>query len=96
MDDLLLLPTPADVERLLGQRLRASRKAKGWTQAELSRRAGLSVATVARLERSGHGQLSSLILAMAALGRLRDFEALLEPPGPRTLQELREQRGGDG
>lgn len=94
MDEYLLLPTPADVEATLARRIRAARKARGWTQATLAQRSGLSVATVARLERSGQGHLSSLVLICAALGRLRDFEGLLAPEAPRTLDELRRQRGG--
>jgi transcriptional regulator with XRE-family HTH domain len=93
MHDLLLTLTPADVESTLASRLRAARKAKGWTQAELATRSGLSIATVARLEQSGQGQLSSLLLLCAALGRLEDFDGVLKAPAPRSLEELRRQLG---
>lgn len=89
MDDLLLLPTPVDVERRLARRLRDARTARGWTQAELARRSGLGLATVARLERTGQGQISSLTRLCAALDRLGDFDALLAPSAPTTLDELR-------
>lgn len=91
MDELLLILTPHDVEGLLAERLRAARRALGWTQAELASRSGVSVATIARLERSGQGQLSSLLHLCAALGRLDDFEALLKPAPPRTMDDLRRQ-----
>jgi transcriptional regulator with XRE-family HTH domain len=94
MDDLLLALTPADVERELGRRLRAERKRRGWTQAELAARSDLSVATIARLEATGQGQLSSLVRAVWALGRLADFTALLEPRAPRSMAELRRLRAG--
>ena len=87
MDDLLL--TPADGATLLAARLRAARKRKGWTQEELATRSGLSVATVARMEQRGHGQLHSLLAMATALGHLRDFESVMAEPAPRTLDELR-------
>jgi len=93
MDDLLLLLSPADIEATLARRVRSQRKAKGWTQAELATRSGLSVATVARLEASGQGQISSLILIATALGRLEDFDTLLKEATPRSSAELRRLRG---
>ena len=96
MDDLLLALTPADIEAALARRLRDARKAKGWTQAELATRSGLSVATVARLEQSGQGQLSSFIRLCAALGHLDDFDAVLEATAPSSLDELRRRQGRGG
>jgi transcriptional regulator with XRE-family HTH domain len=90
--DLPLLLTPADVERLLAERLRAARKARGWTQEELASRSGLGVATVARLERSGQGQLRSFVQLCAALGRLDSLEGVLAEGAPATLEELRRAR----
>ena len=88
--DLLL--SPGDVERLLARRVREARKRKSWTQDELAARSGLGVATVARLERSGRGQLSTLLAVAQALGHLRDFDALLVQPEATSLAELRERR----
>jgi len=89
MDDLLLITTPADAAHALGQRLRAERKRQKLTQAALAKRSGLSIATIARLETSGQGQIASLVRAIAALQRLDDLQALLKPAGPATLDELR-------
>ncbi|MCB9746041.1 MAG: helix-turn-helix transcriptional regulator [Alphaproteobacteria bacterium] len=91
MNNIALLLAPADVEDMLAHRLRAERKRRGWTQTEMATRSGLSIATVARLEQTGQGQLSSLIHLSAALGRLSDFEALLKPAPPSSLEELRQQ-----
>lgn len=87
------LLVPGDVERLLAERIRAARSSRGWSQQDLATRAGLGIATVARLERSGRGQLTTLIRIAAALGRLRDFDALLATEAPRSLDELRKLRG---
>lgn len=92
MDDLLLIPTPADAEAALGRRVRETRRARGWTQAELARRSTLSIATIARIETSGQGQIASLVRICAALGRLGDVDDLLRAPAPATLEELRRLR----
>jgi len=96
VDDILLARTPGDIERDLGRRLRAERKRQRWTQAELASRSGLSVATIARLEASGQGQVSSLVRVVAALQRLHDFDLLLKPAAPSSLEELRATRSSGG
>jgi len=89
VDDVLLILTPGDVLATLARRVRAARKARRWTQADLARRSGLSVATVARFEQSGHGQVASLIALCSALGRLEDFDAVLAAQPPATMEDLR-------
>lgn len=96
MNELLIALTPADIEAALARRLHVARKARDWTQAELARRSGLSIATVARFEQSGQGQVSSLIRFCAALGCLDDFDGVLRTPAPASLEELRRQRGATG
>lgn len=46
--------------RQIGQRIREHRKARGWSQAELAERAGLSLSTLKLLEREGKGSLQRL------------------------------------
>lgn len=84
-----LVLTPGDAEQLLADRLKAARKRSGLTQAELAERALVGVATVARLESTGRGQIATLLRVLAVLGHLRDVEALLPEPGPTTLDALR-------
>lgn len=84
-----MLLTVPDATRLLSRRVREARKRAGWTQAELAARASVGVATVARLERNGTGQMVSFLRILTALGHLRDLDAVLRQPEPRTLDELR-------
>ena len=86
MDLLLTIP---DATSLLSARVREARKRRGWTQAELAERAAVSVATIGRLEDAGTGQLVTFLRVLSALGHLRDVDQLLQPPAPRTLEELR-------
>jgi transcriptional regulator with XRE-family HTH domain len=94
---LPLLLTPGDAKKLLATRLRAARRARRWTQAELAARAGLSVATVARLERAGEGQLASFLQLLTALGRLADLDDVLAagpPAGMDAPVERPARKGG--
>lgn len=86
-----LLLTPGDASALLSRRVREARKARGWNQTELAERAGVSVNTVARLEQSGSAQLGNFLRILTALGHLADLEAVLRPPEPRSMDELRER-----
>ena len=54
--------------RNVGQRLRTSRLAKGWTQEELAERSGVAVSTLKLLEAKGHGSFQRLIRIAVALG----------------------------
>lgn len=64
-------PTPSlDLDDYLadiGDRIRAERQARGWTQPALATRAGLSLATVKRIE-DGSGTLRVFIQVCAGLG----------------------------
>jgi len=51
---------PTRLTREIGQRIRDHRKARGWTQAELAERAGVSLSTLKLLEREGKGSLQRL------------------------------------
>lgn len=46
---------PGEFAGAVGERIRSARQERGWTQAELAERAGLSVNYVARLERGELG-----------------------------------------
>ncbi|MCX5000917.1 helix-turn-helix domain-containing protein [Streptomyces longwoodensis] len=65
-------PAPLeDLEDLLadiGDRVRAERQFRGWTQAELAQRAQLGTVALSSLERGRPTLLSTLVLACTALG----------------------------
>jgi transcriptional regulator with XRE-family HTH domain len=71
---------PVTIARQIGQRLRGSRLAKGWTQEELSERSGVALSTLKLFESRGQGSFQRLIRIAVALdldGELRD---LFAPP----------------
>lgn len=51
---------PVQLVREIGDRIRKHRLARGWTQAELSERSGVSLSTLKLLEREGKGSLQRL------------------------------------
>ncbi|MCD8120579.1 MAG: helix-turn-helix domain-containing protein [Lachnospiraceae bacterium] len=61
----------------LGQRIRDNRIAANYSQMELAERAGLSVRTLASLEKGHGGTLENLLNVLRALGSLSNLELLL-------------------
>jgi transcriptional regulator with XRE-family HTH domain len=64
------MPVPdwGDILADIGDRVRAERQARGWSQTELAHRAGFALNTAKRLEEDGAGTLRVFALACAALG----------------------------
>jgi transcriptional regulator with XRE-family HTH domain len=87
MDRFSLL-TPEQVGKSLAARLKALRLAKGWKQATLAERSGVSLASLRRFETSGQVSLQHLLALAFALNRLDDFDALLQAPRASSLAEL--------
>lgn len=85
--------TDEAVLRELGERLTAARLTRNLTQAALAREAGVSKRTVERLE-SGEvaTQLSGFVRVCRVLGLLDRFDALVPPPEPGPIAQLK-QRG---
>lgn len=71
----------------LGVRAARARLERGWTQAQLAEAAGVSKATVERLENGSSTQLHNLLRCLRALDRLENLEGLLpeSAPGPIDL-----------
>ena len=82
----------AEVLSLLGRRLAAERLRRNQTQAALAEEAGVSRATIKRLEAGRSTQMTNLVRVLRALDLLANLDALVPPPEVRPLDEL--ERGG--
>lgn len=49
----------------LGERIKANRRARGWTREQLAVRASVSGSTIGRIERGEHQPRASVIIALA-------------------------------
>ncbi len=90
-----MLYTPVELAIAMGHRIRARRKAMGWTQADSASRAGVSYRTWRRMEAEGKASIDDLVRAALAL-RCEDALAALFPPPAATSMDalLRDQRAG--
>ena len=74
---------PRQITRgLAAPELKTLRHRAGWSQEELEKRSGVSVATISRLERGGRAHVPTLDLLAEALGVSRT--RLLRPPRKRS------------
>ncbi|MCH7225085.1 helix-turn-helix domain-containing protein [Haloferula sp. A504] len=81
--------------RQIGHRIRDHRKARGWTQAELAERSGISLSTLKLLEREGKGSLQRLAKVAVILnldGGLRELFA--ETPAYASLEAVEKATRG--
>lgn len=76
-------PVPVATSGQLGPALRALRRAKGWSQAELGRRIGLSQKRISAIERNPESvafdQLLTLLMALGAELLVRPRQAADRP-----------------
>lgn len=87
-DTLIQLHSPRDIGQELARRAKHLRLLKGWKQATLAARSGVTLASLKRFETTGKVSLESLLRICHALGRLDEFNLLLHPPAARLLDEL--------
>ncbi len=73
----------------LGARLARLRLRMNLTQTQLAREAGVSKRTLIRLESGECGQLTNLLRVLRALGLPGNLEALVPPPLPSPIEQLR-------
>ena len=76
----------------LGRRVRALRKRRKMTQAQLAERAGISTRTLRSLEQGDDVQLSTLLRVLRALGASDPVDGLLPSPDVSPLELARAQR----
>jgi transcriptional regulator with XRE-family HTH domain len=75
----------------LGRRLARSRLERNLTQEQLGREAGVSRATVERLEGGEPVKSTSLIRVLRSLGRLDALDRLIPEPLPSPVERLKLQ-----
>jgi transcriptional regulator with XRE-family HTH domain len=86
-----ILATMASATELaegLAERARARRLAADLSQEGLASRAGITLSSLKRFERTGEISLERLIRVATALGATREFHDLFAPPEQRTLDEI--------
>lgn len=79
MNKYSVLKQPVDVMRELANRTAELRKQKGYAQAELARRSGVSLGSLRRFEQTGQISLEHLLMITQLLDRLTDFDEVLKP-----------------
>lgn len=80
--------TPDSITADISKRVRARRKEKKLTQDEMSKRAGMSLASYKRFEQKGEIAFSSIIKVAIALDCENDFDSLFSKKQFSSLQEL--------
>jgi len=84
----LSLRSPDDLARALGTRVKALRLMRNVTQIDLAGRAGISPASLKRLENGGTGSVETVARLALILGAETEFEALFAMPEPATLDAV--------
>lgn len=77
-----------DICRAIGEKVRKCRKHFGLSRAELSKKSGVSVATIGRLEREGIATVSILVKLANALGVLDSFAGIFSVPEYKSMDEF--------
>lgn len=70
--------TPQGVLSEIAEKHKQLRKKKGYTQAELAERSGVSLGSLKRFEQSGQISFENLLKLAHILDRLNDFKAIFE------------------
>ncbi|HEX6041154.1 helix-turn-helix transcriptional regulator [Longimicrobium sp.] len=84
----LELQTPREMAGMLARHVKELRLYRGWTQEETAERAGLTLATYRRFERTGHIALERLLKLAVVLDARGGFDQLFARPPARSIKEL--------
>jgi transcriptional regulator with XRE-family HTH domain len=79
---------PSDVLLELAQKAKKLRKGKKMSQADLSKRANLSLGSLKRFEQTGQISLESLLKISFILGRLEEFDLLFKRNEMEEIEKL--------
>lgn len=82
--------TTAELQFILGVRLKAARIRAGLTQEEMAGRAQLSTLAISRLEAGKGSTVETLIRALKALGLQQAFDAIAPEPSVSPMAMLRD------
>lgn len=88
MKEYFSLIDPEDVALNLANKVKSLRLQREWKQTTLADRAGVTLASYRRFERTGQVSLQSLLKIAFALDRLDEFEELLKPMKVSSMAEL--------
>ena len=88
IDVFNLQKTPAQISSDVAKRMAKRRKELGLTQAELAKRAAVSLGSLRRFEQTGAISFESLVRIGVALNCEDDFEALFAKRAYRSIQEV--------
>lgn len=80
--------TQPEIDLELAQRLAGIRKRRRITQAELAKKAGVSLGSLRRFEQTGEISLHSLTLVCIALSLENELEALFQQPVFLSIDEV--------
>jgi hypothetical protein len=83
-----MLSSPSEVARGLADRARARRLDENLSQEGLATRAGISLGSLKRFERTGEISLDRLLRIAFVLGARDGFDHLFAPRDPRSLDEI--------
>lgn len=73
---MLALKSPSEISQSLARRIRARRLRRGWTQAEMAKRAGVKPSTYILFERTGHISLIRLLKLLDILDLIEEFDRI--------------------
>ncbi|MNJ88777.1 helix-turn-helix protein [compost metagenome] len=71
--------TPKEIMLLFGDRIQQLRKKKKMSRENLAERSGVPAPTLRKFEQTGIISLESLLKLVKTLGKLEEFETLLQP-----------------
>ena len=88
MNPYSLSKYPSDMLLELAQKAKKLRKGKKMSQADLSKRANLSLGSLKRFEQTGQISLESLLKISFILGRLEEFDLLFKRDEMEEIEKL--------